>query len=165
MIRSARWIDCGWGGNQQVIFLIWDRVFLPKPWRVKTVSEPIGFSHGIGCSARAIIYLGDMEDGAEMAKAIIGITDWSTTRATLLELARRVDAGEQLPAADYRLDFANPVALLESLPPKRLETLRAIRTLGAVSIYALAKHLGRNYSNIHTDVARLMDVCLCHGKM
>lgn len=34
-----------------------------------------------------------------MAKAIIGITDWSTTRATLLELARRVNAGERLPAA------------------------------------------------------------------
>ena len=62
--------------------------------------------------------------------------------------------------ADYRLDFANPVALLESLPPKRLDTLRAIRALGAVSIYALAKHLGRNYSNIHTDVARLIELGL-----
>ena len=95
-----------------------------------------------------------------MAKAIIGITDWTTTRATMLELARRVDAGERLPAADYRLNFANPVALLESLPPKRLATLRAVRTLGAVSIYALAKHLGRNYSNIHTDVARLIELGL-----
>ena len=29
-----------------------------------------------------------------------------------------------------------------------------------MSIYALAKHLGRNYSNIHTDVARLIELGL-----
>jgi len=90
-------------------------------------------------------------------KAIIGITRWDDTKNELLALARRVDAGERLPAADYHLNFATPGELLGELPPKRLATLRAIKAAGAVSIYALAKRLGRNYSNVHTDVQRLIE--------
>ncbi|OJZ17291.1 MAG: hypothetical protein BGP21_04710 [Thiobacillus sp. 65-29] len=104
-----------------------------------------------------------------MAKAIIGITDWTQTRSNLAALARRVDAGERLPEADYMLNFASPVALLEALPPKRLEALRTIRKVGPISIYALAKKLCRNYSNIHSDVMRLLDLGLVekdeHGRI
>jgi len=90
-------------------------------------------------------------------KAIIGITSWDETRNELRDLARRIDAGERLPAADYHLNFATPGELLGELPPKRLATLRAIKASGAVSIYALAKGLGRNYSNVHADVQRLCE--------
>ena len=45
--------------------------------------------------------------------------------------------------------------MLGELPPKRLATLRVIKASGAVSIYALAKGLGRNYSNVHADMQRL----------
>jgi len=75
-------------------------------------------------------------------------------------MAQRVDAGENLPEADFRLNFSSPVALLEALPPKRLETLRTIREAGPTSIYALAKKLRRNYSNVHADVTRLIDLGL-----
>jgi len=90
-------------------------------------------------------------------KAIIGITNWDETRNELLDLARRLDADERLPAADYHLNFATPGELLGELPPKRLATLRAIKAGGPVSIYALAKRLGRNYSNVHADVQRLLE--------
>jgi len=90
-------------------------------------------------------------------KAIIGITCWDETKNELLDLARRMDAGERLAAADYHLNFATPGELLGELPPKRLATLRAIKKAGAVSIYALAKGLGRNYSNVHADVQRLIE--------
>lgn len=87
--------------------------------------------------------------------AVIGITNWSTTRDELRAIAERVDAGERLPQADYRLNFASPVDLLTELPPKRLQTLREIKSGGPLSIYALAKRLQRNYSNVHADVGRL----------
>jgi len=90
-------------------------------------------------------------------KAIIGITRWDESKVELLDLARRIDAGERLPATDYHLNFATPSELLGALPPKRLATLRAIKSAGALSIYALAKVLGRNYSNVHADVQRLME--------
>ena len=90
-------------------------------------------------------------------KAIIGITNWVDTKDALRELARHLDAGERLPDADYHLNFATPVESMAELPPKRLATLRAIKSIGSVSIYALAKHLGRNYSNVHADVQRLLE--------
>jgi predicted transcriptional regulator len=90
-------------------------------------------------------------------KAIIGIMSWDETRSELLDLARRIDAGERLPAGDYHLNFATPGDLLGELPPKRLATLRAIKASGPISVYALAKGLGRNYSNVHADVRRLIE--------
>lgn len=95
-----------------------------------------------------------------MANAIIGITDWDKTSASLIDLGKRLDAGKRLPEADYRLSFPTSTALLEALPPKRLETLRAIRQYGAFSVYALAKHLERNYSNVHGDVQKLLEMGL-----
>ncbi len=93
-------------------------------------------------------------------KAVIGITDWNRTRDELRDLARRVDAGARLPEADYHLNFASPIALLTELPPKRLAALREIKTAGPLTIYALAKRLGRNYSNVHADAQRLIDLGL-----
>ena len=93
-----------------------------------------------------------------MAKlAIIGITDWAATQAQVLDVARRIDAGEQPPEGDYHLGFADAAQLLAELPPRRLDTLRAIKRLGPVSIYAVAKALGRNYSNVHADVQKLIE--------
>ena len=46
--------------------------------------------------------------------------------------------------------------MLAELPPRRLDTLRAIKRLGPVSIYAVAKAHGRNYSNVHADVHTLI---------
>lgn len=88
--------------------------------------------------------------------AIIGITDWAATQAQVCEVARSIDAGQALPAADYHLGFADAAQLLAELPPRRLDTLRAIKRLGPSSIYAVAKALGRNYSNVHTDVHKLI---------
>ena len=47
------------------------------------------------------------------------------------------------------------------LPPRRLDTLREIKRAGPVSIYAVAKALARNYSNVHADVQKLIE----HGLM
>ena len=47
-------------------------------------------------------------------------------------------------------------ALLKTLSPARCELLKALREAGPVSIYELSKRLGRNYKNVHTDVAQLV---------
>lgn len=93
-------------------------------------------------------------------KAIIGITDWEQTRLELLDLGRRADAGEELPEADYHLGFPDAAHLLAELPPRRLDTLRAIKALGHTSVYAVAKRLARNYSNVHADVQKLLELGL-----
>jgi predicted transcriptional regulator len=90
-------------------------------------------------------------------RAIIGITDWGKTKAQLLDMAAQIDAGERFPPADYHLNFASAAQLLAELPPRRLDTLRAIKQRGPASIYAIAKALERNYSNVHADVQKLVE--------
>jgi predicted transcriptional regulator len=50
--------------------------------------------------------------------------------------------------------------LTASLTPARWKVLETLRREGACSIYVLAKRLGRNYKNVHTDVARLAELGL-----
>ena len=89
--------------------------------------------------------------------AIIGITDWAETERELDELGRKLDAREVVLTADYHLNFATATQLLTELPPRRLDTLRAIKASGGTSIYAVAKAMGRNYSNVHADVQKLIE--------
>ena len=92
-----------------------------------------------------------------MTKAIIGIADWDRTRAELVALASKLDDAQRPASADYHLSFADAAQLLAELPPKRLQTLRAIKAGGPESIYAVAKALARNYSNVHADVHKLIE--------
>ncbi len=45
--------------------------------------------------------------------------------------------------------------LLRTLTPARWDLLDRLRDTGAASIYQLAKGLGRDYKNVHTDVSAL----------
>ena len=45
--------------------------------------------------------------------------------------------------------------LFAELTPARIALLESLKALGPVSIYALAKHVHRNYSNVHRDCASL----------
>jgi predicted transcriptional regulator len=61
---------------------------------------------------------------------------------------------------DYHLGFESARALFADLTPARLDLLDTLRRMGASSVYALAKMADRNYSNVHTDVARLLELGL-----
>ena len=50
--------------------------------------------------------------------------------------------------------------LLRTLTPARWELLDRLREAGPLSIYELAKRLGRDYKNVHTDVTRLAEISL-----
>ena len=54
--------------------------------------------------------------------------------------------------------FATGVELLTTLTSRRFELINALKEIGAVSIYALAKHLVRNYSNVHSDIGKLLEL-------
>jgi predicted transcriptional regulator len=69
------------------------------------------------------------------------------------------DAAQGQPV-DYHLGFESARALFSDLTPARLDLLDTLRRMGGSSVYALAKNADRNYSNVHTDVARLLELGL-----
>ena len=76
------------------------------------------------------------------------------------ELAwRRAQKGEIRPA-DVRLTFESLPLLLRNLTPARWTLLERLKRDGPLSINELARRLGRNYKNVHTDVSRLIDLGL-----
>jgi len=88
-------------------------------------------------------------------KAIVEIIPHGAGMDPALEVARQFDAGQAVAEADYRLNFASARLLFSHLTRMRLELLDQLRQMGACSVYALAKAAGRNYSNVHRDVAAL----------
>ena len=93
-------------------------------------------------------------------KAIIGVTDWGATKRSLKRLARRLDKGGRVGRGDYHLGFADSITLMTELSPARTELLRVLSREGPMRVYVLAKRLGRAYSNVHADVARLSRLAL-----
>ena len=58
------------------------------------------------------------------------------------------------------LSLENLPALTRALSPARWALLGALRDGGACSVYELARRLKRDYKNVHTDVARLVELGL-----
>jgi len=66
---------------------------------------------------------------------------------------RRAEGGESFH--ERRLAFESWDALARVLTGKRMELLRYVRRNNVTSVRALAKALGRDYSNVHADVKAL----------
>lgn len=90
-------------------------------------------------------------------KAIIGVQSLDGFFREGKDFARRVDAGEKMDETDFELSFSTPAQLVSELSPKRMELLQVLKKAGPLSIRALAKRIGRNYSNVHADVRRLIE--------
>ena len=87
-------------------------------------------------------------------KAVIEIA----RRGSIFSVARQqLKAAEAnaLYGADYHLSFESARALFSELTPARIDLLEALRRCGPCSVYALAKQVARNYSNVHTDIGKL----------
>ncbi len=90
-------------------------------------------------------------------KAIIELS----RRGSIFKAAAQQVAGARRgQAPDFRLSFESARALFAELTPARLDLLDTLRRAGPSSVYALAKTAERNYSNIHTDVSRLVELGL-----
>jgi predicted transcriptional regulator len=87
-------------------------------------------------------------------KAVIEIAP----RGSIFRTARKqLKAAEARPGfgSDYHLSFESARALFAELSPARIDMLEALRRCGPCSVYALAKEVGRNYSNVHADIGKL----------
>jgi predicted transcriptional regulator len=67
---------------------------------------------------------------------------------------------DELTDTEVHLNFEDLSMLLAVLTPRRLDVMKTLRKQGPLSIRALAKHLERNYKNVHADVRALEDVSL-----
>ena len=79
-------------------------------------------------------------------------------RGSVFSAARnQLKAAEASPSygADYKPSFESVKALFTELTPARIDLLEALRKCGPCSVYALAKSVTRNYSNVHTDAGKL----------
>ena len=74
--------------------------------------------------------------------------------------AQQIATARQGRTPDFRLSFESARSLFAELTPARLDLLDTLRRTGPCSVYALAKAAERNYSNVHTDVARLEELGL-----
>src|SRR6058998_1254282 len=75
-------------------------------------------------------------------------------------VAQQVAGARRGHAPDYHLSFESARSLFAELTPARLDLLDTLRRVGPCSVYAVAKTAKRNYSNVHTDVARLEELGL-----
>lgn len=76
------------------------------------------------------------------------------------EAAWHLASGRRAPAPLAVLSFADLPLLVKTLTPARWDLLRRLAKAGPLSVYALAKLLGRDYKNVHTDVSRLLELKL-----
>ncbi len=90
-------------------------------------------------------------------KAIIEVARRGSIFGTV---AQQLAGARQGRTPDFRLRFESARSLFAELTPARLDLLDSLRRVGPCSVYALAKAAERNYSNVHTDVARLEELGL-----
>ena len=76
------------------------------------------------------------------------------------EAAWHLASGRKAPAPLSVLSFAGLPLLVKTLTPARWELLQRLAKAGPMTVYALAKLLGRDYKNVHTDVAQLTSLGL-----
>lgn len=97
-----------------------------------------------------------------MSKAIIEIIRPGAYLAAAQAAARRLDADEELPEADYHLGFASAAQLFNELTPSRMALLEAIQRAGPISVAALAEQCGCSASTVQADADKLIEHDLVH---
>lgn len=69
---------------------------------------------------------------------------------------RAVAAGKPAPRY-FGVSFQEVGQMLAAFTPKRWELIAALREAGPLTVAELARHLGRNYKNVHADVQQLIE--------
>ena len=71
--------------------------------------------------------------------------------------AMRAAAAGKSVAPYFGISFQEVGQMLATFTPKRWELIAALREVGPVTVDELARHLGRNYKNVHADVQQLIE--------
>jgi predicted transcriptional regulator len=88
---------------------------------------------------------------------ILTITVGEPIESSLLlarETARALQRGDVVSPV-HRVGFEDMGQLLGVFTPQRWALIAALRACGPVTIADLARRLGRDYKNVHTDIAAL----------
>jgi len=96
-------------------------------------------------------------------KLIVKVSSLENSLERFREVWERVERGENIKAPVEILSFEDGADLMKSLSPKRLELLQELHKLGKTSIRQLAKHLNRDYRNVHQDVKALYQLGIMLG--
>lgn len=92
-------------------------------------------------------------------KIQISIGDSTTSALGFIEAWKRAETGERVEPQE-RLVFESLETLIKTLTQGRWLLLKTLRTKGPLSVRALARELGRDYKNVHTDVRILEQIGL-----
>ncbi|MBI4741570.1 MAG: hypothetical protein HY777_08525 [Betaproteobacteria bacterium] len=65
---------------------------------------------------------------------------------------QKAEQGENITPS---IGFGSPSELFAAITDKRLELLRYVAQHAGLNMHQLAKEIGRNYKNVHTDVKAL----------
>ena len=90
-------------------------------------------------------------------KALIEVGQRGSAFASAREQIALSQSGE---TPDFLLHFESAKTLFSELTAARMDLLDLLKKEGTCSMYALAKAAGRNYSNIHADIKRLVELGL-----
>ena len=66
-------------------------------------------------------------------------------------------AADKKPQAYFGVSFEQVGQMFAAFTPKRWELIAALRAAGPLTVAELARQLGRNYKNVHTDVQQLIE--------
>ena len=93
-----------------------------------------------------------------MSARILHVRVGERPEAGLARAAGVMEALEQgrQPAPYFGISFADMEPLLALLTPRRWALIAVLREGGPMRVAELARRLGRDYKNVHQDVAALM---------
>lgn len=94
-----------------------------------------------------------------MTKLEIGFGGLKEAALEFLRTAKALERGARVSARE-RLYFSDMSTLLKNLTGERWRIVEFVRANGPLSTYGVARRLGRNYKNVHSDVNRLIELGL-----
>jgi predicted transcriptional regulator len=62
-----------------------------------------------------------------------------------------------VPQRHFGISFGEVGQMFAIFPPRRWELIGALREAGPMTVAELARHVGRNYKNVHGDVQQLIE--------
>ena len=84
----------------------------------------------------------------------------TTPEQALEDFAQAWKQAERGEMATPTIGFGSPSELFSVITDRRLELLRHVAQHESMNIHQLAKALGRDYKNVHTDVKALKEIGL-----
>lgn len=94
-----------------------------------------------------------------ISSRVLRVTVGETTQESgkrAADVMRAVAAGRKVEP-HFGVSFEQVGAMFATFTPKRWELIAALRAAGPLTVAELARQLGRNYKNVHTDVQQLIE--------